>query len=72
MISDINYEAWLRQNSNTDRMTEKRMANVYILSDGLQSMMARGNEEDGMKLSIGDAIGKLVLRNLMERKEQKI
>lgn len=71
MISDINYEAWLRQDSTSDKMAEKRLANVHILIDGLQSMMERGNDEDDTDMAIGDAIGKLVLRDMMERQEEE-
>lgn len=71
MITDINYEAWLRQDSNTEKMAEKRFQNVHILIDGLQSMMERGNDEDDTDLAIGDAIGKLVLRDMMERQEEE-
>lgn len=70
MISDINYEAWLRQDSTTDRMAEKRLANVHILIDGLDSMMSRADDTDDTEMSISDAIGKLVLRDLMERQEE--
>jgi ATP-dependent DNA helicase Rep len=71
MITDINYEAWLRQDSNTDKQAEKRLGNVHILIDGLQSMMERGNDEDDTDLAIGEAIGKLVLRDMMERQEEE-
>ena len=71
VITDINYEAWLRQDSTTDRMAEKRLANVHILIDGLQSMMERGNEDDDTDLAIGEAIAKLVLRDMMERQEEE-
>jgi len=71
MITDINYEAWLRQDSQSDRMAEKRLANVHILIDGLQSMLERGNEDDDSDLAIGDAIAKLVLRDLMDRQEEE-
>ena len=71
MITDINYEAWLRQDSTTDSMAEKRLANVHILIDGLQSMLERGNDDDDSDLAIGDAIAKLVLRDLMERQEEE-
>ncbi|MBU2864609.1 DNA helicase Rep [Reinekea forsetii] len=70
LITDINYEAWLRQDSQTDRQAEKRLANVHILIDGLQSMLERGNDEDDSDLAIEEAIGKLVLRDLMDRQEE--
>ena len=71
MITDINYEAWLRQDSNSDKQAEKRLANVHVLIDGLQSMMERGSDEDDTDLAIGEAIGKLVLRDMMERQEEE-
>jgi ATP-dependent DNA helicase Rep len=71
MLTDINYEAWLRQDSQSDKMAEKRLANVHILVDGLQSMLEKGNDEDDSDLAIGDAIGKLVLRDLMDRQEEE-
>lgn len=71
LITDINYESWLRQDSQSDRMAEKRFANVHLLIDGLQSMLERGNEDDDSELAIGDAIAKLVLRDLMERQEEE-
>jgi ATP-dependent DNA helicase Rep len=71
LVTDINYEAWLRQDSQSDRQAEKRLANVHILIDGLQSMLERGNEDDESDLAIGEAIGKLVLRDLMDRQEEE-
>lgn len=71
MIQDINYESWLKQDSQTDNMAEKRFANVHTLIDGLQAMMERGNDEDDTDLAIGEAIGKLVLRDLLERQEEE-
>ena len=71
MLTDINYEAWLRQDSQSDKMAEKRLANVHILVDGLQPMLEKGNDEDDSDLAIGDAIGKLVLRDLMDRQEEE-
>jgi len=71
MITDINYEAWLRQDSQTDRQADKRLANVHILIDGLEKMLQRGNDDDDSELAISDAIAKLVMRDLMERQEEE-
>ncbi|PTY37610.1 ATP-dependent DNA helicase Rep [Saccharospirillum sp. MSK14-1] len=71
LITDINYEAWLRQDSDTDRQAEKRLANVHILIDSLQAMLERGDEDDDSDIQVQDAIGKLVLRDIMDRQEEE-
>lgn len=71
MITDINYEAWLRQDSDTDRQAEKRLANVHVLIDSLQTMLERGDEDDDSDIQVQDAIGKLVLRDIMDRQEEE-
>jgi ATP-dependent DNA helicase Rep len=71
VITDVNYEAWLRQDSVSDLQAEKRLANVYILIDSLKSMLERGDEDEESDLQIQDAIGKLVLRDILDRQEQE-
>ncbi len=71
MLDDIDYEMWLRQDSNTPNAADKRWGNVNVLVDGLERMLERGNEEDDTELAIEDAISKLVLRDLMERQEEE-
>ncbi|MEX1213737.1 DNA helicase Rep [Saccharospirillum sp.] len=71
VVTDINYEAWLRQDSVSDLQAEKRLANVYILIDSLKSMLERGDEDEESDLQIQDAIGKLVLRDILDRQEQE-
>lgn len=71
LVTDINYEAWLRQDSVSDRQAEKRLANVHILIDSLKSMLERGDEDDDSDLQVQDAIGKLLLRDIMDRQEEE-
>ncbi len=71
VVTDINYEAWLRQDSTSDLMAEKRLANVYILIDGLKAMLEKGDEDDDSDIQVQDAIGKLVLRDIMDRQEEE-
>ncbi|MEX1058563.1 MAG: 3'-5' exonuclease, partial [Natronospirillum sp.] len=71
VVTDINYEAWLRQDSVSDLQAEKRLANVHILIDSLNSMLERGDEDEESDLQIQDAIGKLVLRDILDRQEQE-
>lgn len=71
MLDDIDYEMWLRQDSNTPTAAEKRWGNVNTLIDGLERMLDKGNEEDDTEMAIEEAISKLVLRDLMERQEEE-
>ncbi len=72
MISDMDYEAWLHQNSSSSAVAERRMANVFTLIDSLQSTVDRNDEgEDGDESDIQAAIAKLVLRDLLERQEEE-
>lgn len=66
MISDMDYEAWLHQNSSSAVVAERRMANVNILIESLQSTIEKDDSDDG---DIQAAVAKLVLRDLLERQE---
>jgi ATP-dependent DNA helicase Rep len=66
MVSDIDYEAWLHQNSSSGIVAERRMANVNILLDSLQSTIERDDNEDD---DLQAAVAKLILRDLLERQE---
>ncbi len=67
MISDIDYEGWLHQNSSSAAVAERRMANVYILVDSLQSTLEKDEDDEG---GIEAAVTKLVLRDLLEQQEE--
>ncbi|MDO3383043.1 DNA helicase Rep [Gilvimarinus algae] len=69
MLDDIGYEAWLHQNAASAKAAEKRMDNVRYLVDSIRTMLERG--DDGEKVTIEDAISKLVLRDLLERQEEE-
>lgn len=72
MITDIDYETWLHQNSASTKAAEKRMENVHYLVESLQKTLDKtaGDNEDE-ELRIEDAIAKLVLRDLLERQEEE-
>lgn len=70
MIEDMNYEAWLHQNSSSANVAEKRMGNVWFLIENLKNIFQRA-EDDFDEISIKDAITKLVLRDMMERQEEE-
>ena len=68
MIMDIDYETWLRSNASSDKVAEARMGNVWFLVEALKSTLER--DEDG-DMTIEDAIGKLVLRDMLERQQEE-
>ncbi|MDX1320253.1 MAG: DNA helicase Rep [Oceanospirillum sp.] len=70
MIQDIDYEAWLHQNSSSPQVAERRMANVWILVDSLKDTLNRMQEEDE-EATIEDAISRLVLRDMLEQQEKE-
>lgn len=70
MISDMDYEAWLHQNSSSAAVAQRRMANVYTLVDSLQSTLDRddsGEDDTGIQ----SAVAKLVLRDLLDRQQDE-
>ena len=68
MLGDIDYEAWLHQNSSSSAVAERRMANVFILIDSLQSTLDRADDEED---DIQSAVSKLVLRDLLDRQQDE-
>jgi ATP-dependent DNA helicase Rep len=68
MVMDIDYENWLRQNASNDKVADARMGNVWFLVDALKNTLER--DEDG-DMTIEDAIGKLVLRDMLERQQEE-
>lgn len=70
MINDLDYEAWLHQNSNTPSQAERRMKNVWYLVDSIEKMINQA-EEKGDELSFDDAVARLVLRDLLERQAEE-
>jgi ATP-dependent DNA helicase Rep len=68
MVMDIDYENWLRQNASNDKVADARMGNVWFLVDALKNTLER--DEDG-EMTIEDAIGKLVLRDMLERQQEE-
>jgi len=61
-------ENWLRQNASSDKVADARMGNVWFLVDALKNTLEK--DEDG-DMTIEDAIGKLVLRDMLERQQEE-
>ncbi|MFZ3183898.1 MAG: 3'-5' exonuclease, partial [Pseudomonas sp.] len=68
MVMDIDYENWLRQNASNDKVADARMGNVWFLIEALKNTLDK--DEDG-GMTIEDAIGKLVLRDMLERQQEE-
>ncbi len=70
MINDMDYEGWLHQNSSSSKAAEKRMENVNYLIESLAKTLQRQEDQDD-DASIESAIGKLVLRDLLEQQAEE-
>ncbi|WP_459207210.1 DNA helicase Rep [Pseudomonas sp. MLB6B] len=68
MVRDIDYENWIRQNTASDKAAEFRISNVWFLIDALKNTLEKDEEGD---MTIEDAIGKLVLRDMLERQQEE-
>lgn len=68
MVTDIDYENWIRQNSSSDKAADYRIGNVSFLIEALKNTLEK--DEDG-DMTIEDAIGKLVLRDMLERQQEE-
>ena len=68
MVIDINYESWIRANSSSDKSADYRMGNVWFLIEALKNTLEK--EEEG-EITVEDAIGKLVLRDMLERQQEE-
>src|SRR5690554_166227 len=68
MVMDIDYEGWIRANSSSDKAADYRIGNVWFLIDALKNTLEK--DEDG-DMTIEDAIGKLVLRDMLERQQEE-
>ncbi|WP_054905189.1 DNA helicase Rep [Pseudomonas sp. NBRC 111144] len=68
MIRDIDYENWIRQQTASDKAADFRISNVWFLVDALKNTLEKDEEGD---MTIEDAIGKLVLRDMLERQQEE-
>ncbi|MGV8842828.1 MAG: DNA helicase Rep [Pseudomonas sp.] len=68
MVMDIDYENWLRTNSSSEKAAGYRMNNVWFLIEALKNTLEK--DEEGT-MTIEEAIGKLVLRDMLERQQEE-
>lgn len=67
MIRDIDYEDWLMQGSSSIPVAERRIANIYVLTEAIEKTVEGSEAEDPVE----DAISRLVLRDLLERQAEE-
>ncbi|HTN35001.1 MAG TPA: DNA helicase Rep [Marinobacter sp.] len=70
LFTDIEYEEWLHQNSGTPKQATRRMENIWYLVDSIQRMLDDG-KGTADEIGIEDAIAKLILRDMMEQREEE-
>lgn len=70
LFTDIEYEEWLHQHSGTPKQAERRMENIWYLVESIQRMLDDG-KGTADELGIEDAITKLILRDMMEQREEE-
>lgn len=70
MFTDIEYEEWLYENSNSPLQAERRMANVWYLIDSLQKMLDK-DKGTADEIGIDEAVTKLVLRDMLEQQQEE-
>lgn len=70
VFTDIEYEEWLHQNANTPAQAQKRMQNVWLLVDSIQSMLD-ADKGTADEIDIETAISRLILRDLLEQREEE-
>ena len=70
LFTDIEYEEWLHQHSGSPKQAERRMENIWYLVESIQRMLDDG-KGTADEIGIEDAIAKLVLRDMMEQREEE-
>jgi len=70
MLNDINYDAWLQQNSSSPKAAEKRLENVFYLLESIDKQMKK-KENDDVQDSLESAINKLILQDMLDQQKEE-
>ncbi|MDX1633227.1 MAG: DNA helicase Rep [Marinobacter sp.] len=70
LFTDIEYEEWLHQHAGSPKQAERRMENIWYLVESIKRMLDDG-KGTADEIGIEDAISKLILRDLMEQREEE-
>lgn len=67
-IQQINYEAWLHENSKTQAAAERKIKNVYELIEWLKRIADKETEDEK---SLAEIISKVLLMDILERNQEE-
>lgn len=67
LLTDIDYQDWLLQNSSSTTTAERRWANVQFLLNAIEKDVSTGGDD----ADIEKIIAKLVLRDLLDQQEKE-
>ena len=67
-IQQLNYEAWLHENSKTQAAAERKIKNVYDLIDWLKRIAAKETESEK---TLAEIISKILLMDILERNQEE-
>ena len=70
LFTDIEYDQWLYQNSNTPKQAERRMENVWYLVESLNKMLEK-DKGTADEIGVDEAVSKLILRDMLEQQEEE-
>jgi len=70
LFTRVDYESWLQQNCSSPAQAERSLGNIWLLIEQLQRMLDTETEEDE-PLTLNEAIGKLILRDILEKQEEE-
>lgn len=70
LFTDIEYEEWLLQNTNTPKQAEKRMSNVWYLIDSIEKMLD-ADKGTADEIGLDEAVSKLILRDMLEQQNEE-
>jgi len=70
LFTDIEYEEWLHLHSGSAKQAGKRMENIWYLVESIQRMLEEG-KGTADEIGIEDAISRLILRDMMEQREEE-
>ncbi len=70
LFTDIEYDEYLHQHSGSPKQAERRMENIWYLVESIQRMLDDG-KGTADELGIEDTIAKLILRDMMEQREEE-
>lgn len=66
LIADIDYEAWLQEQSSSTKAAQFRIDNVHYLIGNIETMLSRDEESD-----FRSVVSKLILIDMLEQQEQE-